>query len=506
MTGADNLIIKGEFSIDEAGTVTGIAWPFDTVDTQGDRIEKGAFKFAADVPMFMEHQEGAIGIWDSFKETDAGLEVTGRLFLESSRAARAAYDKLRKGLIDGLSVSGIVTAARMIADGVRSITDTRILEISLCRRPVNPGARVTIVKSLNEEENMKPEEIQNEPETNSDPVATPDELKLLKARMDAIEAKASRLRGVNNNNASADNDNEEVKAFFDGLRSTGIQKALTTATGASLIPSALMNKVIVKLMAQSPVRRFANVITVEGPSIEVPSLVTDVTIGEVTETSPRPESSPEFGSKFLRVFESSVIVPITRQMLEDSAVMLESFFVNRLAQGYAEKEQSQFIGGNGTTQAEGILTAAEVQAPITTASSTAFTADELIELFYSLKSAYRDNGVWLMHSKSLAKLRQLTDASGTHIWQSSLAAGQPDLLLGRPVFAADHMPNPVAGATPIVFGDIGEAYTIVDRVRPSIEWDYQTGFSTGLVKGNTRARFGGGVVNGEAIVKLKMKA
>ncbi|MCV3766480.1 phage major capsid protein [Rhizobium sp. TRM95796] len=506
MTGADNLIIKGEFSIDDAGTVTGIAWPFDTVDTEGDSIEKGAFEFAADVPMVMEHQDGAvIGIWKSFKETDTGLEVTGRLFLEAIGPARDAYRKLQKGAITGLSVKGEITGARKLANGTRSITGVNIHEISLCRRPVNPGARVTIVKSSDKETHMEPETI-NEPEVKNDPVATPDELKLLKARMDAIEAKASRLRGVNNNNPSADNDNEEVKAFFDSLRNTGIQKALSTATGAALIPNALMNKVIVKLMAQSPVRRFANVITVEGPSIEVPSLVTDVTIGEVTETSPRPESSPEFGSKFLRVFESSVIVPITRQMLEDSAVMLESFFVNRLAQGYAEKEQSQFIGGNGTTQAEGILTATEVLAPITTASSTAFTADELIELFYALKSAYRDNGVWLMNSKSLAKLRQLTDASGTHIWQSSLAAGQPDLLLGRPVFAADHMPNPVAGATPIVFGDIGEAYTIVDRVRPDIEWDYLTGFSIGLVKGNTRARFGGGVVNGEAIVKLKMKA
>lgn len=506
MTGAENLIMKGEFSIDDAGTVTGIAWPFNTVDTEGDSIEKGAFEFASDVPMVMEHQEGAvIGIWKSFKETDAGLEVTGRLFLEAIGPARDAYNKLRKGLLPGLSISGIVTKSRKLANGTRSIIGVIVNEISFCKHPVNPGARVVIVKSTDKETHMEPELI-NEPELKNDPVVSPDELKLLKARMDAIEAKASRLRGANNNNPVADNDNEEVKAFFDALRGDRIEKALSTTSGGVLIPNILMTKVIAKVLDQSPIRRFAQAITIDGPSIEVPSLSTDATIGEVTETSTRPESSPEFTSKFLRVFEMSVIVPITRQMLEDSAVSLESFFVNRMAQLYAAKEQNWFINGNGTSQAEGILTATEVTAPVTTAATTAITADELIDLFYALKAAYRDNGVWLAKSTTLAKIRKLKDTTGAYIWERSLSAGQPDTILGRPVFAADHLPDATAANTPILFGDFGAGYQILDRVRPTVEWDYQTGFGSGLVKGNTRCRVGGGVVNGEAIVKLKMKA
>jgi hypothetical protein len=82
----ETLILKGEVSIDDAGTVTGIAWPFGAPDTVGDTIRKGAFKFARVVPMVMEHdQKQVVGIWETYAETDKGLEVKGRLFVEGNR-------------------------------------------------------------------------------------------------------------------------------------------------------------------------------------------------------------------------------------------------------------------------------------------------------------------------------------------------------------------------------------------------------------------------------------
>lgn len=87
----EKLEIKAEVSIDDAGTITGLAWPFGTADSVGDIIEKGAFALPPALPIVMEHdQKQVVGVWESYAETDAGLEVKGRLFVEGIGPAREA--------------------------------------------------------------------------------------------------------------------------------------------------------------------------------------------------------------------------------------------------------------------------------------------------------------------------------------------------------------------------------------------------------------------------------
>ncbi|WP_137153500.1 phage major capsid protein [Rhizobium sp. FKL33] len=510
MSDTENLEIKAEISIDDAGTVTGLAWPFGAPDSVGDVIEKGAFGYANTMPMLMEHEQGkgAIGVWESFAETDKGLEVKGRLFLEGVKPARDAHRALKLGTITGLSIGFRHNGFEERPEGGRVFKSITVNEISLCRRPVHPGARVTVVKSVIEELKMHTEEMKNEPETKSDPVVSAEEFKAVKARLDAVEAKSNRLRGANNNQPAGENENgEEKKAFFDFLR-TGRreEKALTTSTGGVLIPDEFRATIIQRLMQFSPVRSVANVTRMNGSLLEWPRLVNDVTVGEVTETSARPESEPTFDSIDLKPFEMSVIVPVSRTMLEDSVVNLEGFLRDYLAKRYGQKEGAWFINGNGTTQAEGILTSADVAAGVTTASTTAITADELIDLFYSLSTPYASSGVWMMNLATMARIRKLKDADGSYLWQQSLAAGQPPTLLGRPIIEAKDMPNVAAGATPILFGDFASGYTIADRVDFEFDTDYKVGYGNGLVKILTRRRVGGRVVLGEALTKLKMKA
>lgn len=52
-----NLEIKAEVSIDDTGTVIGLAWPFGQPDSYGDLIEPSAFSFAPRVPMIVEHEQ-----------------------------------------------------------------------------------------------------------------------------------------------------------------------------------------------------------------------------------------------------------------------------------------------------------------------------------------------------------------------------------------------------------------------------------------------------------------
>ena len=197
-----------------------------------------------------------------------------------------------------------------------------------------------------------------------------------------------------------------------------------------------------------------------------------------------------------------VIVPVTKILLEDAQVDLSSYLASHVARRFGQIEASWFVTGNGATQAEGVLTAADVlDNPV-----AALTADALIDHFYGLSTAYSIRGTWLMNRATMAAVRKLKDADGQYLWQAGLANGQPPTLLGRPVLEAVDMPDPDAGNSPIVFGDFATGYAVADRIGLEVIRDELTGASTGLVKFVARRRVGGRVIMGEALAKLSLAA
>lgn len=82
------------------------------------------------------------------------------------------------------------------------------------------------------------------------------------------------------------------------------------------------------------------------------------------------------------------------------------------------------------------------------------TADEVIDLFYSLDEPYRKHAVFLMHDQTATALRKLQDADGHYLWKDALADGQSSSLLGCPVFTSPYMPQMGTGTKPILLGDM----------------------------------------------------
>ena len=139
----------------ESGSFTGLASTFDNADLVGDVVERGAFAKAVANPsgvlmLWMHKQDQPIGVWDRIRETDAGLEVTGRLLLGVARA-REANVLLKGGAVDGLSIGFSVPPGGARVDpgeGVRRISRLDLHEISIVGMPANPGARVTSARHI----------------------------------------------------------------------------------------------------------------------------------------------------------------------------------------------------------------------------------------------------------------------------------------------------------------------------------------------------------------------
>jgi uncharacterized protein len=143
----DKLEIKAAITVDEVGTITGTAWPFGSADRVGDIIEKGAFNIAvADLPMLLAHDpEQPVGLWDEVCETNDGLQVKGRLFVDESRRARSVRGLIQGGLMTGLSI-GFRTKASTKRGSNRIISALDLHEISVVRNPAHPRARISSAK------------------------------------------------------------------------------------------------------------------------------------------------------------------------------------------------------------------------------------------------------------------------------------------------------------------------------------------------------------------------
>lgn len=331
-------------------------------------------------------------------------------------------------------------------------------------------------------------------------------------RLDRLEARLNRP-GATAPKAVEENTAEiETKAFASFIRTGHIDrndietKALTlgSASGAVLAPPTVSSTVLEKLVEWSPVRSVASTLPMGGAMVEFLRLTDEVEPGMVTETGPRPESEPGFDSIEVKPFEAAVMIPLSKTILEDSVVNLTAFLNQHLAKKFGQKEARQFVVGNGVTEAEGVLTSTMVKT--FDATATTLKGDDLIDLFYALASAYSARGTWMMNRQTMATVRKLKDAQGSYIWQPGLAAGQPPMILGRPVLDAPDMPNVAAGATPIVFGDFSSGYLIADRVGLEVKTDELTGWGNGITRLLARRRVGGRVVEGDALVKLKLKA
>jgi len=146
----DKVEVKASLSVDEAGTISGIAWPFGSADSVGDIIVKGAFNVAVDdLPMLFGHDPGdLIGTWEEVKETSEGLTVKGRLHVAESQRARSILALIKGGLINGLSI-GFKTKAASKQGRNRVISALDLFEVSIVKNPAHPRARVTSAKSQN---------------------------------------------------------------------------------------------------------------------------------------------------------------------------------------------------------------------------------------------------------------------------------------------------------------------------------------------------------------------
>lgn len=518
----ERLEIKAALTVDDAGTITGIAWPFDSPDRVGDVIEKGAMAFPETLPMLFAHDQAqVIGVWEQIEETPNSLTVKGRLLVDDVERAREVRAMIRTKAVSGLSI-GFRTKASKPRQRGRTITALDLHEISVVAVPSHPGAQITSIKAadgaVQNKETVMEEQNVDIHNTNSDPVISPEEVKALKADIATIKAKLNRPTAANNNHPNADNDTGiEQKAFVSYLR-RGVErisqdeaKALTVSTDANggyLAPEEFGSELIKLLNEYSPVRQYARVVSISAPEIKYPRRVSGTAATWVGETDDRTESGMTFEQVTLTPFELATFTDVSTQLLEDNAYGLEGELLADYAESFGKTEGLAFVKGTGTGQPKGIMAAAgikEVKTGVAATFPTSNPADVLIGMYHGIATTHANNGVWLMNRATLGTIRQWKDGTGRYLVLDPITAGGASTLLGRPIVEMPDMDDIGAGKFPILFGDMS-GYRIIDRVGLSTLRDPYTLAGKGQVRFHARKRVGADVTHPDRFIKLKVSA
>ena len=200
------------------------------------------------------------------------------------------------------------------------------------------------------------------------------------------------------------------------------------------------------------------------------------------------------------------MIKVSEELLNDSVFDLQSYISREFARRIGAKEEEAFFTGDGKGKPLGVLAATGgAETGVTAASATAVTADELMDLYYSLKSPYRKKSVWVLNDSTIKAIRKLKDNNGQYLWQPSLVAGTPDTILGRPVKTSAFMPTAAAGAKTIAFGDF-KYYWIADRQGRTFKKLSELYAANGQVGFMGTQRVDGKLILPEAIKVLQQKS
>lgn len=148
--------LETRFAIEgDEGVITGYAARFNEPNRHREKILPGAFRrtllehrAAGSRPLMLwsHNPDEIIGVWTDLVEDGQGLKVTGRLIRETTRGAEALA-LVKAGAVNGLSIGFRAREQERAANGMRTLIDIELGEISIVGLPSAGLARIHSLRS-----------------------------------------------------------------------------------------------------------------------------------------------------------------------------------------------------------------------------------------------------------------------------------------------------------------------------------------------------------------------
>lgn len=257
----------------------------------------------------------------------------------------------------------------------------------------------------------------------------------------------------------ADNSKEEKRAideknFLAFCR--GEERALTVADNGGIIPETISSQIIEKVRELSPIYEMATKFNVGGDLIfpyydEAGSSIEAAYMNDMQELT---EGTGKFTTVKLENFIIGTLAKISKSLMNRTDFNLLEFIVYRVAKTMAEFLEKELIIGTAGKM-EGVFSAPTV---IESASNSAITADELIDLQMTVPEPFQGGACWIMHKDTLKELRKLKDTTGNYLLNRDITTSFGWFLLGKPVYITESAAEIAPDEKIIAYGDMSGLY------------------------------------------------
>ena len=248
---------------------------------------------------------------------------------------------------------------------------------------------------------------------------------------------------------------DERQAFENYIRGRVVHERageLTKTDNGAVIPTTIANQIIKKVYDICPILEQSTKYNVKG-NLQIPyydESSSKLTVAYQDEFKALTSSNGKFTSITLTGFLAGALSKISVSLVNNAQFDIVNFVVDEMAGAIKRFIEHELLIGT-SAKVTGLST---LKNQIQTASGTAITADEIIDLHDAVKDDYQNGAIWIMSSKTRTALRKLKDAEGRYLLNDDVSSPFGTTLLGKPVYCSDNMPEIGAGNTAIYYGNM----------------------------------------------------
>lgn len=270
----------------------------------------------------------------------------------------------------------------------------------------------------------------------------------------------------------------EVRSVVVPAERRDLTKGSATA-GGNTVPTTFFGQVWEHMIENSAILQAGATIinTASGENLEIPVTTAHSSGALISEGSTLTESDPAFAKRTLGAYKYGLSIQVSSELVADTGFDLLGYLARQAGRAVGNAMGADLVTGNASSKPSGIVqTATTGVTGATTSASGTFTADELIDLYYSVIAPYRASTscAWIMRDATLARVRKLKDSQNQYLWQPGLQVGAPDLLLGKPVYTDPNVAAVATSAKSVIFGDIS-AYHV--RIAGGVRFERSDDFA-----------------------------
>lgn len=289
-----------------------------------------------------------------------------------------------------------------------------------------------------------------------------------------------------------------LKALRSNFRQVdNVLQEKVDADGGYLVPEEYDNRLIQSLEGENIMRQLGHTLTTSGDH-KINIAATTPAAAWIDEGGQLTFGEATFKQALLDAHKLHVAIKVTEELLYDSAFNLENYILEQFGKALANAEEDAFLNGDGTGKPTGVFHQTNGGTYLTEVAT--LKADDIINLIHALKRPYRKGAVFILNDKTIAAIRKLKDNNGAYMWQPSYQVGEPDRLLGYPVYTSQFAPE-----NKIAFGDFSY-YNIGDRGTRSFKQLTELFAGNGMIGFVVKERVDGKLILKEAVQILPIKA